>query len=107
MLAAAQRHPVPGFGAATAPLNSQLAATGTPVPQSPRVYGFSASKAAETIEAEAEGKALVKPRWERLPSGSKLQVWWAGSDEYFTCKILDWKVSHGPARELIYTHRCQ
>ena len=118
MLAAVQKHPVLGFQqavSATTPLPLSVATpreAGDWPAKSPRAYGLiaaSASKVAELMELEAEQKGgeETKPAWERLPSGTKLRVWWDGSDDYFTCKILDWRVAHGDNGGLVYTHRCQ
>ena len=66
------------------------------------------------LEVEAEAAALTndvgaepKPRWERLPSGTALSVWWSGSEDYFECKILDWRVKYNDDGQLVYSHRCQ
>lgn len=56
-----------------------------------------------TIEEELPTAASD---WEALPSGTRLRVWWAGSDEYFECTILNWRVAIGDGGELFYTHRC-
>ena len=73
------------------------------------------SKVAQILAIDAEAgeptdvkqAAAAKPRWERLPSGTPLRVWWEGNDDYYECKILDWRVGYNDAKELVYTHRCQ
>jgi hypothetical protein len=57
-------------------------------------------------EPAAEQEPAPKPRWERLRAGTKLSVYWEGSDEYFDCKILDWRVAMDDEKNLVYTHRC-
>ena len=68
-------------------------------------------KVAELIQAEAaamveDDTQRAQPRWERLPAGTRLRVWWEGCEDYFDCKILDWRVSYNDEKELVYTHRC-
>ena len=48
-----------------------------------------------------------KPRWERLQAGTRLRVWWDGSEEYFPCVMLGFRVAYNDDREVVYTHRCQ
>ena len=49
---------------------------------------------------------VAAPDWEALPSGTRLRVWWEGSQEYFECTILNWRVAIGEDGTLFYTHRC-
>lgn len=81
---------------------------------SPRAYAKpAAEKQGSCLDPQALAAAVAdssgpeKPKWERLPSGTPLKVWWAGSEEYFDCKILDWRVGYNDDRQLVYTHRCQ
>ena len=60
----------------------------------------------DAAAAEGTTKEPERPRWERLPSGTPLKVYWEGSDAYYDCKILDWRVGYSDEKELIYTHRC-
>lgn len=52
------------------------------------------------------GSPLPAADWEALPEGTRLKVWWEGSDEWFECTVLNWRVAIGEGGELFYTHRC-
>ena len=47
------------------------------------------------------------PEFEALPSGTRLRVWWEGSQDYYDCVIINWRVAIGKDGNLFYTHRCQ
>ena len=81
-----------------------------------KVAKLLADKAAEVQEMmtprydeddELSTDAPVKSRWERLPSGTSIRIYWDSADEYYDCKILDWRVGHKEDGTITYTHRCQ
>lgn len=50
---------------------------------------------------------IVKPCWERLPTGTAIRVWWASAEEYYECTIIDWRIGYDENKNAVYTHRCQ
>ena len=50
---------------------------------------------------------MPAPDFEALPSGTRLRVWWEGSQEYYECTILNWRVAISEDGSLFYTHRCR
>ena len=90
-----------------------IPATPPSIQHSARSYEHAFTKASKTLEGDAaaslEGdntKVGAAVHWERLPSGTPLRVWWEGCEDYFDCKILDWRVGYDDDRQLVYTHRC-
>jgi hypothetical protein len=82
-------------------------------PPRPVIKVETAPKASTEPAIPAEPAELVdaqeprKPKWERLRAGMKLRVWWDGCEEYYDCKVIDWRVSCDEDKNLQYTHRCQ
>ena len=58
-------------------------------------------------DADLSTDAPEKPQWERLPADTSIRVWWASAEEYYECKILDWRFTTGEDNAVSYLHRCQ
>lgn len=63
-------------------------------------------EAAEDAE-NAQTTNTHTPKWERLPSGTAIRVWWASAEEYYDAFILEWRIGYDENKQLSYTHRCQ
>lgn len=42
-----------------------------------------------------------------LPAGTQLRVWWNSADEYYTCRVVEWRFVHGiGSGGYTMIHRC-
>lgn len=75
-----------------------------PKPPSNLFIGSSAEIAAKNAASGVEARV---DDWEALPPGTRISVWWEGSQEAYECTIRDWHVAVGEGGRLFYTHRCE